>query len=156
VITLALEHAHILQRREGEVYVHYVALDKRMDEWVSEEAVKPVEEGMEVSSSSHRANGRKRKRDEANYLESSSPARYRSVDFAVDDDYLVETQGEVSMTEEDFDIQHHKQITAQRNFDKVNFGHWQMKTWCVACTVVCPRLKSRQVLLTIPSDGIRN
>ena len=35
------------------------------------------------------------------------------------------------MTEEEFDIQHHKQITARRNFDKVNFGHWQIKTWCV-------------------------
>ncbi|KAL4069067.1 acyl-CoA N-acyltransferase [Scleroderma yunnanense] len=33
------------------------------------------------------------------------------------------------MTEEDLDIQHHKQITAQRNFDKVNFGKWQIKTW---------------------------
>lgn len=36
---------------------------------------------------------------------------------------------EVVMTEEDYDIQHHKQITAQRNFDKVNFGEWQIKTW---------------------------
>ncbi|KAG6331645.1 hypothetical protein ID866_7446, partial [Astraeus odoratus] len=33
------------------------------------------------------------------------------------------------MTEEELDIQHHKQITAQRNFDKVNFGRWQIKTW---------------------------
>lgn len=39
--------------------------------------------------------------------------------------------GEVVMTEEDFDIQHHKQITAHRNFDKVHFGDWQIKTWCV-------------------------
>lgn len=35
----------------------------------------------------------------------------------------------VVMTEEDYDIQHHKQITAQRNFDMVNFGDWQIKTW---------------------------
>ncbi|KZV77544.1 acyl-CoA N-acyltransferase [Peniophora sp. CONT] len=33
------------------------------------------------------------------------------------------------MTEEEYDIQHHKQITAKRNFDKVNFGQWQIKTW---------------------------
>ncbi|KIK04139.1 hypothetical protein K443DRAFT_93701 [Laccaria amethystina LaAM-08-1] len=33
------------------------------------------------------------------------------------------------MTEEDYDIQHHKQITAQRNFDFVNFGEYQIKTW---------------------------
>ena len=36
---------------------------------------------------------------------------------------------EILMTEEDYDIQHHKQITAQRNFDKVHFGEWQVKTW---------------------------
>lgn len=36
---------------------------------------------------------------------------------------------EIMMTEEDYDIQHHKQITAQRNFDKVHFGEWQVKTW---------------------------
>ena len=29
VITPALEHARILQRRDGEVYVHYVNTDKR-------------------------------------------------------------------------------------------------------------------------------
>lgn len=33
------------------------------------------------------------------------------------------------MTEEELDIQQHKQITAQRNFDRVNFGKWQIKTW---------------------------
>ncbi|KAI0034324.1 acyl-CoA N-acyltransferase, partial [Vararia minispora EC-137] len=33
------------------------------------------------------------------------------------------------LTEEEFDIQHHKQITSRRNFGKVNFGQWQMKTW---------------------------
>jgi histone acetyltransferase MYST1 len=35
------------------------------------------------------------------------------------------------MTEE-YDIQHHKQITAQKNFEMVNFGKWQMKTWSVS------------------------
>lgn len=35
------------------------------------------------------------------------------------------------MTEEDFDIEHHKKITAQRNFDKVYFGDWEIKTWSV-------------------------
>jgi hypothetical protein len=44
----------------------------------------------------------------------------------------VEADGEadVKFPEEEFDIQHHKQITAHRNFDKVNFGQWQIKTWC--------------------------
>lgn len=44
---------------------------------------------------------------------------------------------EVKMTEEEYDIQHHKQITAKRNFDKVNFGQWQIKAWYVACQSIC-------------------
>jgi RNA binding activity-knot of a chromodomain len=154
---LHLEHAQILQRREGEVYVHYLNTDKRLDEWVSEGAVKPAEDAS-TSSSSHPTNGRKRKRDETRRLiaSSSSPARYRSVDFALDDDDLAEIQAEVSMTEEDYDIQHHKQITAQRNFDKVNFGHWQMKTWYVAGDSLRVLTQKWQVLFTIPSDGIRD
>lgn len=136
--------------------MHYVNTDKRLDEWVSERAVKPVEEEAEASSRSHAANGRKRKRNETRRLASSSPTRYRSVDFALDDDDLAEIQGEVSMTEEDYDIQHHKQITAQRNFDKVNFGHWQMKTWYFACILLRVLSQKRQVLLPIPSDGIRD
>ena len=49
--------------------------------------------------------------------------------------------GDVPMTEEELDIEQHKQITSQRNFDKVNFGKWQIKTWyahppfCFVCTV---------------------
>ena len=34
-----------------------------------------------------------------------------------------------AITEEEYDIQHHKQITAKRNFDKVIFGRWEIKTW---------------------------
>lgn len=37
----------------------------------------------------------------------------------------------VAITEEEYDIEHHKQITAKRNFDKVIFGRWQIKTWYV-------------------------
>ncbi|KAF4584674.1 hypothetical protein EYR40_004660 [Pleurotus pulmonarius] len=39
------------------------------------------------------------------------------------------TLQDMVITEEDFDIRHHNKITAQRNFDKVNFGMWQIKTW---------------------------
>lgn len=109
--------------------MHYVNTDKRLDEWIPDTTVKPVEEQADPSSGSHAANGRKRKRDGLNNTSISSPARNRSVDVGVEDGNLMETQGEVTMTEEDYDIQHHKQITAQRNFDKVNFGHWQIKTW---------------------------
>jgi hypothetical protein len=129
-----------MQRREGEVYVHYASTDKRLDEWVSESAVKLVEG---EASSSRVANGRKRKRDELDHVaRNSSLTRYHSVDFAIDDDELVETQGE-PMTEEDYDIQHHKQITAQRNFDKVIFGHWQIKTWYAVCPLILLCLTDR-------------
>jgi hypothetical protein len=60
----------------------------------------------------------------------SPPAsRQRSTDPPVLD--VCGTRTETS-PEGDYDIQHHRrQITAQRNFDKVNFGRWQIKTWYV-------------------------
>ncbi|KAH6905835.1 tat-interactive protein [Coprinopsis sp. MPI-PUGE-AT-0042] len=36
---------------------------------------------------------------------------------------------EVMMTEEEYDLEQHKKITRQRNFDYVYFDHWKMKTW---------------------------
>ncbi|KAG6819788.1 hypothetical protein H0H93_008639, partial [Arthromyces matolae] len=39
------------------------------------------------------------------------------------------TPTQITMTEEEYDIEHHKQITAQRNFEYVYFGEWQVKTW---------------------------
>ncbi|THV01281.1 acyl-CoA N-acyltransferase [Dendrothele bispora CBS 962.96] len=33
------------------------------------------------------------------------------------------------MTEDEYDFQHHRKIYAQRNFDKVLFGQWLIKTW---------------------------
>lgn len=96
---------NILQRRpDGQVYVHYDGFDKRLDEWIPGASLKPANES-----------ARKRRRG------TPSPTPTES-----------ETQPDPLMTEEEFDIKHHKQITAQRNFDKVNFGQWRIKTWCVA------------------------
>ncbi|KAG2139660.1 acyl-CoA N-acyltransferase [Suillus clintonianus] len=93
---------NILQRRpDGQVYVHYDGFDKRLDEWIPGAILKPANEF-----------ARKRKRD----TPSPTPPE-------------PETQPDPLMTEEEFDIKHHKQITAQRNFDKVNFGQWRIKTW---------------------------
>lgn len=95
---------NILQRRpDGQVYVHYDGFDKRLDEWIPGTSLKPANESV-----------RKRRRG------TPSPTPTES-----------ETQPDLLMTEEEFDIKHHKQITAQRNFDKVNFGQWRIKTWCV-------------------------
>jgi hypothetical protein len=33
------------------------------------------------------------------------------------------------MTEEEYDMEHHKQISAVKNFEKVHFGFWLIKTW---------------------------
>lgn len=38
---------------------------------------------------------------------------------------------EITMAEERDDVQQHKQITPKGNFDMVNFGRWQIKTWSV-------------------------
>jgi hypothetical protein len=109
------ELAHILQRRsDGQVYVHYDGLDKRLDEWIPVASLKPVDPF-----------ARKRKRD----TPSPTPTE-------------PETQPEPIMTEEEFDIKHHKQITAKRNFDKVNFGQWRIKTWCVPYIIMDPSLIS--------------
>lgn len=129
-VTLVPGHVNIFERREGEVYVHYVGTDKRLDEWIPETAVKSAEEDVGAPGpSSHTANGRKRKRGEATKSRTSSPSQNQSIEYTMDDVEIAGNQGDVPMTEEEYDIQHHKQITAKRNFDKVNFAQYQIKTW---------------------------
>ena len=118
------EYASILQRREGQVYVHYIDQDKRLDEWVDETDCKPVDKDMEKNVPT----SRKRKRC---MLESSRPSLC-DIQLAPDRE----------LSAEDLDIKQHKQITAQRNFETVHFGNYQIKTWYV-CS--CP-------LLTFPTS----
>lgn len=103
-----------------------------MDEWVPEEACHKAstEATMGVSPGS-----RKRKRGRisevaqtpnASMAPSSTVTPSRAGSIASE---LNGAREEIVMTEEDFDIQHHKQITAQRNFDNVYFGEWKVKTW---------------------------
>lgn len=108
--------------------MHYVNMDKRLDEWIPTSAVRP--------STSHEAtmtsNGttRKRKRGStngensasANGMASPGPSDARAGSASQD-------PGAQPITEEEYDIEHHKQITAKRNFDQVIFGRWQIKTW---------------------------
>ncbi|KAF8060843.1 acyl-CoA N-acyltransferase, partial [Lyophyllum atratum] len=124
---------HVKSRREKEVYVHYVNTDKRMDEWVPNDTVTlaappplpaPSANGIEPSKK------RKRGRPPREYSARPSPVPpaahpSRSAAAAASSP----DAATVAMTEEEYDIQHHKQITAQRNFDKVHFGEWQVKTW---------------------------
>ncbi|KAJ7363754.1 acyl-CoA N-acyltransferase [Mycena albidolilacea] len=108
------QQAQILSRRQDQVYVHYVNQDKRMDEWI------PETEFMPSATDSHHARKRKRSR------------QGDSEDESTPDDLSAEENGverTMEVTEEDFDFEHHKKITAQRNFDKVHFGNWLIRTW---------------------------
>ncbi|KAI0307421.1 acyl-CoA N-acyltransferase [Multifurca ochricompacta] len=105
--------AHVLDRRPNEVFVHYLGTDKRLDEWVPADTVRESTPPRHSTSpgchatSPPRANGtssRKRRR-------TASPAN------AHDPDGTQPPMGLPTMASE------------RRNFDKVNFGSWQIKTW---------------------------
>jgi histone acetyltransferase MYST1 len=140
-----IEEAHILQKRAGEVYVHYVNTDKRLDEWVPETNVREIEE-CPPSPSAKSTRKRKRGRPRSSSVLQQPLAGPSGSSSEVEENGLER----ILMTEEDYDIEHHKRIvspcdvsltfmctnktihqTAQRNFDKVNFGAWQIKTWYV-------------------------
>jgi hypothetical protein len=130
VSLIAIDEANILQRRpnEGEVYVHYTNMDKRMDEWISESFVRDMADS-QADNRSGTARKRKRRGSRPGTL---SPAMQSSTStFSTVPDPSTNGVEEVTMTEEDYDIEHHKKISRMRNFDKVNFGEWQIKTWCV-------------------------
>ena len=133
-------HAHVLERKPGEVYVHYAHTDKRLDEWVPETTVRvtststnghtpapgvadtttngaPKPDGAQTNGTHHKKRKRSASVDGAEGADGAEP---RSASRGV------------KMSEEEYDIEHHKQITAKRNFDKVIFGRWQIRTWCVA------------------------
>ncbi|KIY50071.1 acyl-CoA N-acyltransferase [Fistulina hepatica ATCC 64428] len=109
--------ATVLERQDGKAYVHYLNSDKRLDEWVPESNLTIVENKYVPENLP-----RDRKRHGA--LSETS-------DLSSFVDGVSTTSGEVVMTEEDYDLEHHKRISARRNFDVVQFGHWQIKTWYV-------------------------
>ncbi|KAJ7489457.1 acyl-CoA N-acyltransferase [Mycena latifolia] len=109
------QQAQILDRRQGQIYVHYVNHDKRMDEWIPEVDFMP--------SATDSRHSRKRKRTSQHDSDEGSPSP---------DDLPAEENGverTMVVSEEDYDFEHHKKITAQRNFDKVHFGDWLIRTW---------------------------
>ena len=113
--------------------MHYMDTDKRLDEWVLESSVRLNGVKRPVAGSDDHTNGvaslKKRKR-------SATPLGLED-----DDEDLAR---EVKMSEEEYDIEHHKQITAKRNFDKVNFGKWQIKTWSVSSLLCIQHLIMRR------------
>ncbi|RPD59449.1 acyl-CoA N-acyltransferase [Lentinus tigrinus ALCF2SS1-6] len=128
--------ANILERHGEEVYVHYVNTDKRLDEWVAERDVRPAGgHEAEVAANGH-SNGatRKRKRGSTDGQSSRRGSLVQANGDAATGSEHPEDQDAnradtSTITEEEYDIEHHKQITAKRNFDKVIFGKWQIRTW---------------------------
>lgn len=112
--------------------MHYVNKDKRLDEWISESDFRLTDTTeddrgeIEIQPGTSMAGTRKRKRERTPSAAISISPDRENMSPAAGPSLSVD---EVVMTEEDFDIQHHKQITAQRNFDKVIFNQWQIKTW---------------------------
>lgn len=134
-IRYSLGHAFILERRPGEVYVHYADTDKRLDEWISESIIRILPSTAANTppvSTPDPSGSRKRKRGSVE-RDSALPEDSRaSSEIRVDNGEGASAS--VAITEEEYDIEHHKQITAKRNFDKVIFGRWQIKTWYIPFT----------------------
>ncbi|TCD71419.1 hypothetical protein EIP91_010125 [Steccherinum ochraceum] len=122
--------ALVLERRPSECYVHYHNTDKRLDEWVPESSVRVA--GPDEHPEPEPLSTRKRKRGSVDPEVGGSRGASEDRSSVLRDGSAAtpgESSGGAVITEEEYDIEHHKQITAKRNFDKVNFGKWQIKTW---------------------------
>ncbi|KAN0101095.1 Acyl-CoA N-acyltransferase [Tylopilus felleus] len=124
------QSVQVLQRRssDGHVHVRYEGSDKQLDEWIPQSDLRRVSE---LDSHAGTNNG-KRKREEstsrpASPTNSTRAGSAEATLLSLDAKNAMPSQN--IMTEDDFDVQDYKRITAQRNFDKVNFGQWQIKTW---------------------------
>lgn len=151
-----LEFAHVVESDEsGNAYVHYLNTDKRLDEWITDELIRPATEHEAriaiMGPSPSTTNGiqtRKRKRDsDAAQL---SPTTRRVSNAATTQPDTIKEEGTSNgakaqpiqpreLTEEEYDIQQHRKLFSKRNFDRVVFGQWQIKTWCVLIYVLLPR-----------------
>lgn len=99
-----------------------------MDEWVPEESCRRDGDAVQLPQAEFMNRKRKRKRDLTYNLEPSVLNGFapRGV---YGDDKGSPMPTEIVMTEEDFDLQHHQQLRAQRNFDLVIFDVWKIKPW---------------------------
>lgn len=145
-LRLLTGHACVLQKRPGEIYVHYFDADKRMDEWIPEDFCKMVEIGYNREQAS-----RKRKRRTTNEILLSS-AREASVSKngfsaqggSASTSTLERKRQEggtlhprETLAEEELDVRQQKRLTAQRNFDMVIFDMWKIRPWLVISSS-CP------------------
>jgi histone acetyltransferase MYST1 len=98
----------VLARTEGQAYVHYLHQDKRMDGYVPVACVRLADAALQGA------------------VELDDELAVDAEEAAVFGDAAAGT-----LTEEEYDILHHKQIGARRNFDNVYFRTWEIRTWCV-------------------------
>ncbi|KDR68729.1 hypothetical protein GALMADRAFT_256551 [Galerina marginata CBS 339.88] len=135
--------ATIMHRRPGEVYVHYVDTDKRMDEWLSEEFCTMHEMPLPPPPPPPPAPEKKKKRGgklpRNRPSEPTNPEASSSNTASVpppdlgepmqEDGEGAQAPAEVVLTEEEFDLRHHQQLHSQKNFDIVIFDAWKIKPW---------------------------
>jgi histone acetyltransferase MYST1 len=121
--------ARVIERGRGQLYVHFLNTDKRLDDWVQESETRALEEGDQVELEPEPPQrGHKRKRSDSpsnKPTTDSAPQRDISNGVHIEDPFI--TGGGDSSEEED--VAEHQLLTRRRNFDMVNFGQWQMKTW---------------------------
>ena len=101
-----------------------------MDEWIPENGLRAastesnVPNGTPAETTTKRTAGTKRKRGHQSV--SPSPEEPEEDTRTVG---ALQEEATITISEEDYDFEQHKRITAQRNFDKVHFGEWKIKTW---------------------------
>jgi hypothetical protein len=113
----------VLGRTEGQAYVHYLNQDKRMDEYVPEHLVRIADAAHQGTHALTHPAALGPLADAADGDEIAHGL------LAVDEEAAAFGEGVVPMTEEEYDILHHKQIGARRNFDRVFFRRWEIRTW---------------------------
>jgi hypothetical protein len=124
----------VLHRRGDEAYVHFLNTDRRLDEWVPESQLRVAEPHEIIEPVDPR--GKKRKRVLSHHPGSPSASQNGAVPGESHDGVGVgmghsgrSASPEGLESDEDSDTGEHLRLTAKRNFDRVNFGHWQIKTW---------------------------
>ncbi|KAE9397255.1 acyl-CoA N-acyltransferase [Gymnopus androsaceus JB14] len=109
------------------VYVHYVNLEKRNDEWLPKSLLHPM------PSTSALPNGatvpsRKRKRQSKGSASASRSQSVESEDAWKSDDVNGKATKIMTMTKRNTILKHHKKLYSRRNFDQVYIGEWLIKT----------------------------
>ncbi|KAH7334038.1 acyl-CoA N-acyltransferase [Rhizoctonia solani] len=128
--------AKIIQQRGSEYYVHYEGRDKRLDEWVPTSSVRLESDSTGQTNEldldgQDGSRAKKRNRTTGPSLGHSDGTPATTQDDEVNSPAtLPSTLGPSPHTRDQTEAaQQHITLTAQRNFDRVNFDQWHIKTW---------------------------